>query len=516
MKNSFLLATIALVGTLSQAAFADATAKLIWSDSKGFVSAANCVSQWIDDTAFRVSEKPRHTRILARVKPGATSEPMINSISDYVITSIRSGNTRTIGKTGIRLTSSFWQASMNGAQFNVLMCGSNKNPYLLFDVFAPGTTEPVAQIGVNQKEINIFSDMRIDKTDEAQAELIRMGKAGTGTGEPSLSRDPSRPGDDVDHGQTTGQATGQTPDQSPIEGDDQSGEADSRPVIVAPVIDEVICLSEGHLSVRDQKLKSVLFEASDLERVTTLTKSSDPVLSLKLDGVKVPFIKVKFLDRDAGEDVGFVASQYVTSKIACRANPVHVAPTPAPVTQLPTPKPTPKPMDDSSDLLAPNCAEKIILKAAKESVASKWGNRSHSHGLCALGVRYSLQHSKIGDVQGGLGNAVDYVSNLESHGFVDSGLRDIDKAPAGAILVFEGANTPSYFRTGHFGRPAGNWLGHVTIKGGDGFYYTDGRTRDPAIGWSGTRNVAHIRNLMAIMIPGHGLISENSSSCSGR
>lgn len=169
--------------------------------------------------------------------------------------------------------------------------------------------------------------------------------------------------------------------------------------------------------------------------------------------------------------------------------------------------------EDPVNLLAPNCAETIIVNAAKKTVANLFKNRSLSGGRCALGVRESLQKSQVGDIEGSLGNAADYLETLKKHGFVDSGLRDPNIAPAGAVIIFEGPKSQAYFKNGKFGHPAGSWLGHVTIKGGDGFYYTDGRTKEPAIGWSHGKNVEHIRNVAGIYVPNAALISEYKSKC---
>src|SRR4051794_16718186 len=63
-----------------------------------------------------------------------------------------------------------------------------------------------------------------------------------------------------------------------------------------------------------------------------------------------------------------------------------------------------------------SCAEKIILKAAKKVVEDDFDNSSTSGGYCALGVRKSLQRSKVGGIAGGIGNAIDYMKNLPSFG----------------------------------------------------------------------------------------------------
>lgn len=162
---------------------------------------------------------------------------------------------------------------------------------------------------------------------------------------------------------------------------------------------------------------------------------------------------------------------------------------------------------------AENCAEILILEAAKLNVAENFGNSSVSHGECALGVRTSLQRSKVGAVVGGLGNAIDFVDKLQVHGFIDSGILDPRMAPAGAVIVFAGPLSDKYLKNGKFGKPPGDWLGHVTIKGDDGRYYTDGRTHEPALGWVNGRNDQGIRNVVGIFVPNAALIKQFEQSC---
>lgn len=162
---------------------------------------------------------------------------------------------------------------------------------------------------------------------------------------------------------------------------------------------------------------------------------------------------------------------------------------------------------------APSCAESIVLSAAKKNVKDIYKNRPYGGGVCALGVRQSLQLSRVGGVSGPLGNAIDYINTMPPKGFIDSGLRDPKKAPPGSILVFSGPKSAEYFRTGKLGSPAGDWVGHVTIKGDDGYYYTDGRTAEPANGWTNDRNTAKTRNMAAIFVAGAALVNEFKNKC---
>lgn len=147
------------------------------------------------------------------------------------------------------------------------------------------------------------------------------------------------------------------------------------------------------------------------------------------------------------------------------------------------------------------CYGEVILKAAKENVRRRFGNRSYSGGVCAYGVRTSLQRAGVNRV-GSLGDAIKYHKQSSRHegtlaqlGFVNeiSKYKSAKNAPPGAVLVYGGPYSDRllrnpgryYSRSGRIvrrhGGSAGDYVGHVTIKGDDGRYYTDGRTRNPAI-----------------------------------
>lgn len=153
------------------------------------------------------------------------------------------------------------------------------------------------------------------------------------------------------------------------------------------------------------------------------------------------------------------------------------------------------PRDDAADILSATqdqargvgkgnaCVRNEILKAAKVVVRNNYGNRPASRGLCALGVRQALDRAGVNN-GAGLGHAVDYHAKgvMKRKGFVNRiNQYNAQNAPPGAILVFKGPLTANYLRNGRMSRPYGNYVGHVTIKGDDGRYYTDGRTVAPAV-----------------------------------
>lgn len=131
------------------------------------------------------------------------------------------------------------------------------------------------------------------------------------------------------------------------------------------------------------------------------------------------------------------------------------------------------------------CYRDYLLSVAKSKVKNWYGNRPYSAGACAYGVRRILQAAGMNPI-GGLGNAIDYkiYGRMKSLGFKNiyhPGMRPED-APRGAVLVFSGPYTDQYHgRIPRWAR-AGDFVGHVTIKGEPGgYYYTDGRTSKPAV-----------------------------------
>jgi|GEM_PF-2607917 uncharacterized protein YgiM (DUF1202 family) len=147
------------------------------------------------------------------------------------------------------------------------------------------------------------------------------------------------------------------------------------------------------------------------------------------------------------------------------------------------------------------CYAGVILKNAKEVVRKQFKNRSHSGGICATGVKLSLRAAGVTS-RGSLGDAITYYKKnsttpgtLSELGFVNeiSKYKTAAKAPPGSVLVFSGPYTDKFLKNPwHYygkggklirrhGGTAGSYVGHVTIKGDDGRYYTDGRTKSPAI-----------------------------------
>lgn len=123
-----------------------------------------------------------------------------------------------------------------------------------------------------------------------------------------------------------------------------------------------------------------------------------------------------------------------------------------------------------------------LLTAAKSRVRRVYGNRPNSHGQCGQGVGESILAAGFSFAHGGR-NAINYMHLLPEYGWKRLNVSSASAAPPGSVLVFYGPCTPGYRAPGGDHRCVmnGDRLGHVTIKGDDGYYYTDGRTRAPAI-----------------------------------
>lgn len=276
-----------------------------------------------------------------------------------------------------------------------------------------------------------------------------------------------------------------------------------------------VCPVKDGVRVRTADLSDIAFEVEKGDPAI-LVKNSER-RSKTIGGKKYDFVEAQF--PDSKNRRGWIAENLLKAK--CDGSGTTVTPKPKPQPEPPVTEPDPEPQEPAvvggkltmSELIKPNCARSKILSSAKSVVRRVWGNRSNGGGQCALGVRQSLQASKVGGIQGGIGHAADFINRLKGFGYVDTGIRDPKKAPAGSVIVLGGPNTKTYFKTGRMSRPYGDWVGHVTIKGDDGFYYTDGKTSEVAIGWSDDKNRRGTRNIIGVFVPGSELVLKHRGTC---
>jgi hypothetical protein len=166
-----------------------------------------------------------------------------------------------------------------------------------------------------------------------------------------------------------------------------------------------------------------------------------------------------------------------------------------------------------------NCAQQALVDGAK-----RFGKHRNGFGKwCSQVVSNIIQgvEKKFPNFNGTpweRNDAVYQAQQLANDGYEKlSGITNanINSAPPGTIVIFNGNNnrdsttandiTPLPGRRHRGGQGAGNWVGHIAIRGDDGFWYADGRTR------MATFNDA-IRPLRAAFIPGQTQIA----ACSGK
>lgn len=393
-----------------------------------------------------------------------------------------------VGATDVDMVGSLWKIADDGNEAT-FACGGRE--FVSFDVFAPGTGEVVARVGVpNTANTLLFRNTSAYPIAEAQKIFGSAAMTADATAEDVI------------------------PDVL-----SEVTEIASSPDAY------VVCVKARSLAVRDSRLRKVLFTADRNVELKPLQSLSSRALTKVVGGKRHAYIKVSFPKRPAGRNVGYVAADYIKRFSVCNPGAAAAAAKPA-AEQVPLPRPRPVPSQpaapaapvasgDIAALLAPNCAKAKILVGAKTVVAKTYRNRTRLGGKCALGVRQSLQKSDVGDINGGIGHAIDLARSLKDHGYVDIGSKDPNTAPPGAVIVLSGPKTSRYFRNGKIGRPAGDYVGHVVIKGDDGWYYTDGRTKEVAIGWSKGRNVSRVRNVYSILVPGHDVVNKFKDQCHG-
>ena len=540
--NVSLLSTV--VGSLLlQSALASAAPRFLWSSTEGLQKSTNCQSTSQDQIPFFVVQKNGKFAdgILSSSQTGSVSRDSLKEISDSIFEFKDKSLKNDIA--GQKLSDTFLQAAFDGDDYAALVCksGSERKGYVVFNVFAAGQEDAIAQIAVNKNDAQILNTMRVHSVDEATKimqdkanQALMNGTAAPGStltmaGHSSSVIPSSAVAPKLEHGAIVTPAIDKAtldasvapgtaaatsiaglPARTEVSGD-RAETADT--VAAAATQNFVVCSPTADLRVRDQSLTKVLFNVNRLAKIKPLN-AFGAGKSAEVSGKSYVFMKVEFTDT---QKIGFIAEQMVKDAKVCGASAATVvtaAPVAAPIVAAPVAKPAVVATSSGdANLLGQSCATQKIISAAKTDVANRWGNRPAGRGQCALGVRLSLQRSGVGGVSGGLGNAIDFIAKLKGLGFVDTGIRDAISAPAGAVLVFGGPYTDQYLRNGVMRKPYGNYVGHVTIKGGDGFYYTDGKTSEPAIGWSHNKNVAGRRNLMGVMVPGQDLIQQYAGQC---
>lgn len=557
-RNAGLLGSI--IGGLvlqSTLAVAATPARYIWSSSKGLQKTANCTVTSQDQIPLYLVEKDGRIQdgVVSTANLGGISKNSLKELSESILDLKDSSATGVIE--GQQLSNTLLQAAFDdsGSDYAALLCktSAGRSGYALFNVFAPGKEQPIAQLAISKNDAGLLSKAKVHSVEEAMKIVeSRMQKGAVGSADCNCSTS-------ANFGAGAMTMNGRTIDLTGIPTEKKSSEAqldesDARTAAVNTSIVQqaqasanaaksngaqasqaqasnelaqasaaaaattansyVVCSPTADIRVRDRGLKKVLFNAKRLEKITLLQKLGSGK-KFEIEGKTYSFIQVQFSARDQ-KQTGFIAEQMIKTADQCGSSSVAAAP--IAVAKPAAPAPTVATASDDSDdsninLKAPTCASMKILASAKKNVAKRWGNNPTGTGACAQGVRQSLQNSGVGGISGGIGNAIDMVGPLKARGYVEIGIRDATQIPAGAVMIFSGPLTSSYLKNHRMSRPFGNYVGHVTIKGDDGFYYTDGRTAEPALGWSKDKNVQGRRNLYAVLVPGATLVKQYAGSC---
>jgi hypothetical protein len=105
---------------------------------------------------------------------------------------------------------------------------------------------------------------------------------------------------------------------------------------------------------------------------------------------------------------------------------------------------------------------------------------------------------------------------LDRNGWTKLSVSRPEEAPPGSVIIFRGPKDPFGYKDSRNPRnnlpayvpgmrPAGDWVGHVTIKGDDGLWYTDGRTP--------MASPAQDRTFVAAFMPGPEQNKASAGAC---
>lgn len=271
---------------VSSNAFANlATESLVWSDQQGFQSSAQCELKKTSQIGFQVSHgKDGH--VLRKASQGA------EELSEYVI-ELKDGTPKALLNSELNLVGSFWQVAMEQDQYLSLRCGE-KN-YVLFDVFVRESSEAVARVAVNEEESAIFRSIELHTPKQAEQKIEgkEVSAESHAHGSQSVNVFSNRPVDlrksvsvgggvvknasttlgqvnAPTHSENSTQANGGTAMNSIVaKANTVTAPASpvAAPVVVQSSLEHVVCIKDGSLQVRDEKLSGVLFNAIKLEVV---------------------------------------------------------------------------------------------------------------------------------------------------------------------------------------------------------------------------------------------------------
>ena len=378
-----------LASGLCQSVNAGSKSALVWKDGKGIESLDNCHEVSSEQISLRIAgetelAKSRHDSVhlndrslvkalksnpqlttvqvvavaqsassvvsegksAQRLDEGLISTEKIQAIDDYVLEI----QDRTAQQ---KLGGNFLQISMQDGHYTNLVCGTGRQAkkFAIYNVFNAKSEKPVARVGVEESETQLFKAVRVHTSEEADRLLNHLSqeiqaqdaqtdvqsggsflnsstaakkqkeatKADAKASAPQVHLTTTLPlnfktgsGGGGKQGENLSDSTGDSKDADSAVQPMPADITLMTPMLVAvtgSAIDSVVCLADGTLPVRDEALQNVLFQANKLEVVKVVQGFSAPKDS--------KFVKVQFNGRPAGKNTGWVAKEYIQLKSQC-------------------------------------------------------------------------------------------------------------------------------------------------------------------------------------------------------
>lgn len=363
LSNGLLLAVL----TSGYSYGASAESFLVWKDGKGLAKIEQCressqerISLKVSDRAElalsvresvkiedktlvrAIKENPQSTRVQVlgsaqkHMTEGLIATQKLQSLGDYVL------EIQDV-QTGRKLKGRYLQVVFEDGQYKTISCGTGKSAqrFVVYNVFNAENQQPVGRLGIGENETQFFKSIKIYTSEEADHLLNRQleekqlpdsrGSSASTSKPPSVSPPHAisttaprgqhliikvplniKPGAPSEKSTTIDSQTEQNIGAIQTEVPFQvmaAPETAAQVAATGTAIDSVVCLKDGTLSVRDESLQNILFQANKLEVVKIAQGFVAP---------KDPrYIKVQFSARSADKNTGWVAKEYIQLKSAC-------------------------------------------------------------------------------------------------------------------------------------------------------------------------------------------------------
>lgn len=281
-----------------------------------------------------------------------TRRHALSSLNDEVLAVTSETARLRLRAAGVDAEVSYWQIVREGGALAALRCGQSTSS--LFDVFVAGKKDAVARVAVDLSAGSIFAGARVLSPEEAEKAISEQienadetanendpATGGSG-GDRSAGSSPSSSrngktraagagvfrdtGTAIRKGERTALAEGEETVTAPTVSTGAANTATAAvtttaapaavPVIEGP-LSFVVCVKENGLKVRDQKLEKQIFVANRFEEATPMQSFGAEKQKLVVDGKTYTFIQVKFPARAEGQNVGWVAEDFIKAKSEC-------------------------------------------------------------------------------------------------------------------------------------------------------------------------------------------------------